>query len=247
MIAMITADLQRMLRRRGLMISGCATPAVITIAIAVVLIVLRSRSPVDHPDIGGAGLLEFGMLIGVVATIFGSLIGATIGAEDSVNGTLRYLLLTGVTRLQLFLQRIPVVVISAIALFLPAFVLLVLFTVALPHPTASTPSASAVAAALLAIALPTTVYALIAYGVGNVVRSTGGAIAIALGLNLIGLQVIAAISLALPALEPWMLPIAMARITNGGDSSILVAIAVTLIWVGAFLAGGLFRALRSEA
>ena len=98
-----------------------------------------------------------------------------------------------------------------------------------------------------AIALPTTVYALIAYGVGNVVRSTGGAIAIALGLNLIGLQVIAAISLALPALEPWMLPIAMARITNGGDSSILVAIAVTLIWVGAFLAGGLFRALRSEA
>ena len=69
----------------------------------------------------------------------------------------------------------------------------------------------------------------------------------ALGLNLVGLNLVSSLTLLVPAADPWLLSPAIGRITDGGESSILVALLATVLWVGAFLALGLARALRTEA
>ena len=69
----------------------------------------------------------------------------------------------------------------------------------------------------------------------------------ALGLNLVGLNLIGTITLVLPSAEPWLLNSAISRVTVGGDTSLAVAVLAIVVWVAVFLALGLVRALRTEA
>ena len=247
MIAIARAELRRMLKRRGLILAGLLAPALIALAIAVTFEILHIVNPGEHPVVGGTDLLGFASAIAIISVIFGTVIGAIFGAEDVANGTLRYLLLTGCSRLRLFLIRVPLVALVAILVALPALVILIVGAFALPHPGEAAPTAGDVWQQVLGLLVDVGVFALIAYGIGVAIRSTGGAIAVALGLNLVGLNLIGSITLILPAAERWMLDPAITRITNGGDSSILIALLATVIWVAAFLLLGLVRALRTEA
>ncbi len=246
MIAVALADISRLTRRRGLMLSGLLVPIGIVLLVTAVMVILHARDPFEHPAVGGRALLDAVTLISLVTMIFGTLIGAIVGAEDSANGTLRYILLTGFSRLRLFLVRVPVVLVASIAIALPALVLLILAALILPS-SGDSIAIGDVLHALLVIAVECGVYALIAYGIGSAFRSVGAAIAIALGLNLIGLNLVSAITLLVPALESWMLPQATQRVLGEGSGSLGVALLALAIWVGAFLALGLFRATRAEA
>ncbi len=247
MIAVARAELGRMLRRRGLVITAVAIPAVVVVVIAIIQMVLHTRNPQEYPIVGGSSMLSAGQLVAYFLLILATLIGATLGAEDTVNGTLRYILLTGFSRIRLYLVRLPIVAIIGILVSLPALLLLIIAAVVLPHEGAPSISASDLWQAFLLFAATTTVYGLIAYGIGTAIRSTGGAIAVALGLNIVGLNLVGAIALWQPSIEDWLLPIALARVTEGGDTSIGVALLALLIWCGAFLVVGLARALRTEA
>lgn len=247
MIAIARAELGRMLRRRGLVITAVAIPAAVVVAIAIIEMVLHSRSPQEYPIVGGPSMLIAGQMVAFFLLILATLIGATLGAEDTVNGTLRYILLTGFSRIRLYLVRLPIVAIVGILVSLPALLLLIIAAVVLPHEGAPSISASDLWQAFLLFAATTTVYGLIAYGIGTAIRSTGGAIAAALGLNIVGLNLVGAISLWQPSIENWLLPMALARVAEGGNTSIGVALLALLIWCGAFLVVGLARALRTEA
>ncbi len=248
MIAVARAELGRMLRRRGLVITAVAIPAAAVVVIAIIEMVLYSRSPLESPIAGGSSMLTgSGQLVAFLLVILATLIGATLGAEDTVNGTLRYILLTGFSRIRLYLVRLPIVAIVGILVSLPALLLLIIAAVVLPHEGAPSISASNLWQTFLLFAATTTVYGLIAYGIGTAIRSTGGAIAAALGLNIVGLNLVGAIALWQPRVEDWLLPIALARVTEGGDTSIGVALLALLIWCGVFLVAGLARALRTEA
>lgn len=247
MIAIARAELRRMFRRRGLILAGILAPALIALGIAVTLEVLHIVRPAEHPVVGGQDLLGFAGAVGLVSTIFGTVIGAMFGAEDVANGTLRYLLLTGTSRLRLFLIRVPLVAIVAIVVALPALLILIIASFALPHPGQPSPGAGDIGKELLGLLVNVGVFSLIAYGIGVAIRSTGGAIAIALGLNLVGLNLLSAITILLPAAKQWMLSPAITRITEGGSTSLAVALLATVIWVAVFLVIGLGRALRTEA
>ncbi len=247
MIAVARAELGRMLRRRGLIITAVAIPAAVVVVNAIIKMVLHTRSPEEYPIVGGSSMLADGVLVTFVLLILATLIGATLGAEDTANGTLRYILLTGFSRIRLYLVRLPIVTIVGILVSLPALLLLIIAAVVLPHEGAPSISASDLWQTFLSFAATTTVYGLIAYGIGTAIRSTGGAIAVALGLNIVGLNLVGLITLWQPSVEDWMLPVALARVTEGGDTSIGVALLALLIWCGAFLVVGLARALRTEA
>ena len=111
MIAVALAELGRMLRRRGLVITAVAIPAAVVVVIAIIQMVLHSRNPQEYPIVGGSSMLSAGQLVAYFLLILATLIGATLGAEDTVNGTLRYILLTGFSRIRLYLVRLPIVAI----------------------------------------------------------------------------------------------------------------------------------------
>ena len=247
MIAVARADLRRMLARRGLILASALVPVAIVLVLAAVLMFLHVRNAVDHPSVGGSSFFSFVSLLGIISVVFGTVIGAIFGAEDVANGTLRYILLTGFSRLRLFLTRIPVLAIVAIGVALPAFVLLLIGALILPHAGEPSVTASDVGRLLLSLVLNVGIYALIAYGIGVTIRSTGGAIAVALGLNLIGISLFNLITLAVPGVKPWLLDSALTRVSDGGDTSIAIAIVALIVWPGVFLAIGLVRALRTEA
>jgi len=135
----------------------------------------------------------------------------------------------------------------AIVVALPAFFLMLIGALILPHVGEPSVAASDVARPLLSLVLTVGIYALIAYGIGVAIRSTGGAIAVALGLNLIGINLFSLIALAVPSVKPWLLDSALIRVSDGGDTSIAIAIVALIVWPGVFLAIGLVRALRTEA
>ena len=247
MIPIARADLRRMLRRRGLILTGLLAPTVVALAIVVILAILHITNPAEHPVAGGEDLLLLASFVTTIAVIFGTVIGAMFGAEDVANGTLRYLLLTGCSRLRLFFVRVPLVALVAIVVALPALLIMIIGAYVLPHEGVPSPTASDVGQQVLTLLVNVGVFSLIAYGIGVAIRSTGGAIAVALGLNLVGLNLVNSLTLLVPAADPWLLSPAIGRITDGGESSILVALLATVLWVAAFLALGLARALRTEA
>ncbi len=241
MIAVARAELGRMLRRRWLVITAAAIPAAVVVVSSIIRMVLH------YPIVGGPWMLIEAELVSYFLLILATLIGATLGAEDTTNGTLRYILLTGFSRIRLYLVRLPIVTIVGILVSLPALLLLIIAAVVLPHNGAPSISASDLWPVFLLFAATTTVYGLIAYGIGTAIRSTGGAIAVALGLNFVGLNLLRLIAFWQPSVEEWMLPVALMRVTAGGGTSIGVALLALLIWCGAFLVVGLARALRTEA
>ncbi|MEI6626621.1 MAG: hypothetical protein WCO40_09770 [Thermoleophilia bacterium] len=247
MIAVAQADLRRMLARRGLILTSVIVPVAIVLVLVGVRIFLHSHNPVAHTTVGGETLFAFVSIIGIVSVVFGTVIGAMFGAEDVTSGTLRYILLTGFSRLRLFVTRIPVLAIVAVGVALPAFVLLLIAALVLPHAGEPGVTAGDGGRLLLSLVLNVGIYALIAYGIGVAIRSTGGAIAVALGLNLIGISLFNLITLAVPGVKPWLLDNALTRVTDGGDTSIAIAIVALIVWPAAFLAVGLVRALRTEA
>jgi ABC-2 type transport system permease protein len=247
MITIARADLRRMLHRRGLVLTGLLAPALLAVAIIGIREALHIVNPAEHPIAGGPDLLAFATFVTLVSVVFGTVIGAIFGAEDVAGGTLRYILLTGCSRLRLYLVRVPLVALVALLVALPGLVLMIVGAFVLPHAGAPSPTMGEVWEQVLGLLVNVTVFALLAYGIGVAIRSTGGAIAVALGLNLVGLNLLSAITLLVPASEQWLLTPALTRVVSGGESSILIALLTTVIWVGVFLSVGLVRALRTEA
>ncbi len=104
---LISAEILKLRKRRGLMIACGLMTVGLIVVVNVVLVVLHAVNPDHHGPAGGfenlggaAGALS---LLGSVAAV---LIGATAGAGDLNAGVFRELVVTGRSRLTLFLVRI---------------------------------------------------------------------------------------------------------------------------------------------
>jgi hypothetical protein len=133
MITIARADLRRMLHRRGLVLTGLLAPALLAVAIIGIREALHIVNPAEHPIAGGPDLLAFATFVTLVSVVFGTVIGAIFGAEDVAGGTLRYILLTGCSRLRLYLVRVPLVALVALLVALPGLVLMIVGAFVLPH------------------------------------------------------------------------------------------------------------------
>lgn len=242
-----SADLLKLRRRRGLWYTCLLLPA----AVVLLVVVLAVTGVADQK--GGTKFADdMTSALSVIGTILAVLVGARTGSEEHAAGTLRYQLLTGIPRSRLYtgkavatmLAVLPIAVIPAAAIVIGALVT--------PLDGAGSLGAGDVAFTFWNLLVPVEVYGLIAFGVGGLMRSTGPAITIALLLNLLGLQLIAVLTLISDWFRHVVLSVGVDRLTfndlHGNDKiSLGSAIIVTLAWVGVWVGAGYARLRRLEA
>ena len=245
---MIRAALRTMVGRRGSFWGGSGTVLVVTLIVVVVVWIVHIHDRAGHPSIGGQTMLDATssvlVIIGVVVSI---LIGALAGSYDVAQGTMRYLMMTGASRVGIYGTRIVATVLTVWLALAPAVVLAVLATLLLPHTAGDGVSGSAVAAFLWAVVLGSAVFALISMAVGSLLRSNGAAIAVALVINVALTPLLALLGAWNQTVADLTLPLAFIRLTGGDTSASIPVAAVALaLWMMAFLTVGFTRVYRDE-
>jgi hypothetical protein len=113
---LVSAELLKLRKRRGLVLSALTLTAVPMLIAYTVLLSLHAANPDKHGAAGGmenfSGSMQLLRELSVVAAI---LVGATLGTGDLGAGVFRELVVTGRSRLALFAARVP----AGLGLILP--------------------------------------------------------------------------------------------------------------------------------
>jgi ABC-type transport system involved in multi-copper enzyme maturation permease subunit len=184
MLALISSDVLKLRRRRGMLtISLLLTAGVMAVAF-VVMFIQHGGNPARYGPAGG--LENYKEDIGVVtlmALIAGTIIGATSGTQDLESGVFRDLAATGRSRTALFASRVA----GAWAVVLPMLAitagLAAAGCVALAGSLAA-PGVGAIVAGTAAVLVAGALSAAVAVGVSAVVGSRGPVIGIMLAFYL---------------------------------------------------------------
>ena len=248
MTALVAADLLKLRRRRGLWLTTLLLPCVVIVA----LYLLAATEAIDA-DGGqifvrdGSGALAF---LGPILVV---LVGARLGSDEHAAGTLRYQLLTGQPRHRLYLSKLAVLAITCLALTGAGALTTVVLGAVLPAGAGNEGVGSGdVVDALWNVFVPSFAYGAIAFGVGALLRSTGPAIAIALVLNLVGLDMLTLLVLIDDWFRHLVLDVGVDRLTTNvieedDEIALVPAILVTLAWPGAFVFAGWAKLRSLEA
>jgi hypothetical protein len=251
---LVSAELLKLRRRRGLMISALALTIVPMLIGYTVLLSIHAANPAKHGPAGGLENLSgsLGILVpfSIVAAI---LVGATLGAGDLGSGVFRELVVTGRSRLALFAARVP----AGLALVLPivgaGFAITatgsVVFAGSLDAPTASLLVGSAAW-----LALVTSLALVLALGVSSTVGSRGTTIGIVLGWQIVAAPVLLQIK-TLGSFREGLVGAATDRLAPASlfegspkvSISIAAAVLVIAMWTVTPLAIGAWRTCTRDA
>lgn len=254
---LISAEILKLRKRRGLMIACGLITVGIIVVVNVVLIVLHAVNPDHHGPAGGlsnlGGATGALSLLGSVAAV---LIGATSGAGDLNAGVFRELVVTGRSRLALFLARVPGGLAVLWTFILVAYVFTAIVAVAFAGPTGK-PSFDLIVKAGLWLLLETAVYFALALGVASLVGSRSTTIGVLLAFRLAVVPILTQFSFlgssreALPG--PAIERLAPARLAedvrHSADlhMSVGTAVLVTILWTVVSLAIGAWRTQTRDA
>ena len=163
---MIAADFLKLRKKRGTVAWAVVLACLPLVIYFVVNAAQHSSNPATHVPAGGThafgqGLRLLALFMGPLAAI---LIGAEAGAGDAAAGLFRDLVVTGRSRVVLFLTRLPAALMLCITVITVGFVLLVAGTF------------------IFAGNLPTPGVALLADGFGFALLATGLVCAVAVGV-----------------------------------------------------------------
>jgi hypothetical protein len=251
---LISAEILKLRKRRGLMIASGLMTIGIVVVYNVVLIVLHAVNPDHHGPAGGvdnvSGASGVLYLLGSVAAV---LIGATAGAGDLNAGVFRELVVTGRSRTALFFARVPGGLAVLWTFVLVAYAISAVVAVAFAGSRVA-PSAALIVKGGLWLMLATGLYFIVALGFASVVGSRSTAIAVLLAFRLAVVPILAHISWlgssreALP--DPALERLAPAQLGGNGielHPSLGVAVLVIVLWVTASLAVGAWRTQTRDA
>jgi hypothetical protein len=254
---LISAEILKLRKRRGLMIaSGLMTVGIIVI-VNVVLIVLHAVNPDHHGPAGGYSNLNGATgalsLFGSVAAV---LVGTTAGAGDLNAGVFRELVVTGRSRVALFLARIPGGLAVLWTFILVAYVFTAIIAVAFAG-FETTPSLGNIVKYGLWLLLTTGFWFVLALGFAALVGSRSTAIGVLLAFRLVVSPIIVSIGFlgasrkAMPG--PALERLAPARL--GGDVhqgpdlhvALGTAVVVLVLWTVVSLGIGAWRTQTRDA
>jgi ABC-type transport system involved in multi-copper enzyme maturation permease subunit len=191
---LISAEILKVRKRRGLMIACGLITVGIIVLVNVVLIVLHAVNPDNHGPAGG--LSNFGGSTGAVGhlgSVVAILIGATAGAGDLNAGVFRELVVTGRSRLALFLARIPGGLAVLWGFVLVAYVITAIVGVAFAGSLAK-PSLGVIVEGALWLLLSTGFYFVLALGFASLVGSRSTAIGALLAFRLLVAPILVSIA-----------------------------------------------------
>jgi ABC-type transport system involved in multi-copper enzyme maturation permease subunit len=248
MTALVAADLLKLRRRNGLWWTTLLLPPAV-----IVLAFLLAATQVANLD-GGAKFVQDGTdVLAYIAPVLAVLVGARQGSDEHATGTLRYQLLTGIPRHRLLLSKLAVVAITCAALAVLGALSVTVCGFLLTTPQGGESVAGAdILDALWNTFVPCMVFGTIAFGVGSLMNNTGPAIAVALVLNILGVNLLAVFIAIDHSLRYVVLTLGIDRLTfNAANSddriSLGGAIVVTIVWPAAFAVAGWLRLRRLEA
>jgi hypothetical protein len=251
---MVGAELLRLRKKRGLM-------ALAVVAVVAPLVIWTGYQVIEHASnpaaYGPAGGLEhyarmlslLGVFMGPVAAV---LIGAEAGAGDLAAGVFRDNVLTGRSRMALFLARIP----AALAVTFTVIAIGFAFGLAVTFAFAgglATPTLSVVLESAAWLALANGVVCVIAIGLASLTGSRPGTITALIGWELV-LSPLLVQSTSLGSARNGLLDGVLLFLKPGPVSgapaitmSVAVAVAVTVVWVAVLPALGARRMQTRDA
>ena len=251
---LVNAELLKLRKRRGLVLSALSLTVLPMIIGYAVLLSMHAANPGKHGPAGGlknlSGSMDMLTTLSVVAAI---LVGATLGAGDLGSGVFRELVVTGRSRLALFAARVP----AGLGLVLP--IVGAGFTVTAIGSTMFAGSLDAPRASLLVesaawLGLVTALALLLTLGVSSALGSRGTTIGIVLGWQIAAAPVLLQIG-ALGSFREGLLGAATERLAPAvlfeGDytvpMSISAAALVIVAWAVVPLAVGAWRTCTRDA
>jgi hypothetical protein len=251
---LVGAELLKLRKRRGLVLSTLALTVAPMIIAYTVLLILHAADAVRHGPAGGLENLSGSMdLLSQLSVVAAILVGSTLGAGDLGSGVFRELVVTGRSRLALFAARVP----AGLGLVFP--VVGAAFAVTATASTvfagsSEVPGASVLVSSGAWLGLVTGLALVLALGVSSALGSRGTTIGILLGWQLIAMPLALQIG-ALGSLRAGLVGAATerlepARLFEGGATvpmSLAAAVAVIAAWTVVPLAVGAWRTCTRDA
>lgn len=249
MIALVGADVLKIRRRRGVWYSTLFIPAGFSLLIGMLGAFISDLNVQGGGEFTEDAQFTLALMTSVIAT----LLGARLGADEHAIQTFRYQVLSGRPRAQLFASKVAALAAIVTLAILVATVVTVVSSFLPPADPDDTVSVGDLAGLFWQLWLPAVVYGWIALGVGSLLRASGGAIALALVLQFIGLNLLALFTELWTGFKYLVVGGALDRLgpdtidaTDDLRQSVIGAIVCLVVWVGVFLAAGLIRTQRSE-
>jgi hypothetical protein len=253
-VRLVGAELLKLRRRRGLMLSCLGLTVAPMLVAYAVLLILHAVDPVKHGPAGGVanltGSLDVLTLLSIVAAI---LVGTTLGAGDLAAGVFRELVVTGRSRYALFAARLPAGLVLLWAIVAAGFAVTATGSVVFAgHLEAPDVGALVKTAAWLGVV--SGVSLVLALGVSSVLGSRGTTIGIVLGW----LIVAAPLLLQIKTLGSFraVLPNAATErlaptVVYNGDPTLTMSLAASVVvlvgWTLVPLAFGAWRTATRDA
>jgi ABC-type transport system involved in multi-copper enzyme maturation permease subunit len=241
MLPLIGAELRRVIGRRGSFYGS----------ILFALIIMGITIAVDDAQ-SGATAMERVATAGRYAGLLGVVVmGALAGSYDSANGTMRYLVLTGVPRWQLAVVRILGIMVAV----LPMALLILVIAYVSSMGVGDGPSGKVVGESLWAVLATLWTWGIVSVSIGMLMRSNGSAIAVSVVLFFGGGLITALVAEFISeTLANYLLPTVFeqvaALIKPGGDEDLALslgaAFAVLAVWLIALSAAAIARVQRDE-
>jgi len=250
MLALISSDVLKLRRRRGMLAISLLLTAGLMAAAFVVMAIQHGGNPVKYGPAGGlANYQEDIGIVALMALIVGTIIGATAGTQDIESGVFRDLAATGRSRTALFASRVA----GAWAVILPILAVTAGLTaagcVALAGSLAA-PGVGAVVAGTAAVLVAGALSTAVAVGVSALVGSRGPVIGIMLAFYLAVQNLVLAMGF-LGGARKIVPDIAIHRIgdlepTPGVHVGLGAAILVVIAWSAFTLGLGAWRTKTRE-
>jgi ABC-type transport system involved in multi-copper enzyme maturation permease subunit len=241
MLSLLRAELRRVTGRRG-SFYGSILFALIIMGIAIAVDDAQSgATAMDRVATAG----RYAGLLGVVV------MGALAGSYDSANGTMRYLVLTGVPRWQLAVVRIVGIMVAVLPM---AFLILAIAYLS-SMGVGDGPSGKVVGESIWAVLATLWTWGIVSVSIGMLMRSNGSAIAVSVVLFFGGGLITALVAEFISeTLANYLLPTVFeqvaALIKPGGEEdlalSLAAAFAVLAVWLVALSAAAIARVQRDE-
>jgi hypothetical protein len=251
---LVSAELLKLRKRRGLVLSALALTIVPMVIAYIVLLILHAANASKYGPAGGlenfSGSMDLLSQLGVVAAI---LVGATLGAGDLGSGVFRELVVTGRSRLALFAARVPAGLGLVVALVGAAFAVTATASTAFAG-SSDAPGAGLLISSAAWLGLVTGLALVLALGVSSALGSRGTTIGIVLGWQLIAMPLLLQIR-ALGSLREALPEAARERLEPAalfeGDPTVSMSLAaaavVVVVWTIVPLTLGAWRTCTRDA
>lgn len=254
MSRLVAAELLKLRKRRGLVISGLGLTILPMVIAYTVLLSLHAANPAKHGPAGGlenlSGSMEVLTMLSVVAAI---LVGTTLGAGDLSAGVFRELVVTGRSRLALFAARIPAGLMLIWAIVAAGFAVTATASTVFAG-SLGTPGVGLLLETAAWLALVSGVSLVLALGLSSLLGSRGTTIGIVLGWQVVAMPILIQIK-TLGSLREGLLGAATERLAPAalfdGHTVLPMSLAATATvlaaWTVAPLAFGAWRTVTRDA